>query len=203
MNVISDNMRTASLPAGENTFDIGQRLKTLRRANNLTLAGLSELAGVARSTISKVENGQMSPTFDVIQKLCNGLKEDVVAFFSDGGNEPPTGRRSITLSGKGKTYSTKCYEHEVLCTDLSNKKMFAAISTIKARSVQEFEKWVTHDGEEFFYVLSGEVTVCSELYEPLNLKAGDAMYFDCTMGHATLSASDEEAKVLWVFSPLP
>ncbi|MBP6019175.1 MAG: helix-turn-helix transcriptional regulator [Burkholderiaceae bacterium] len=175
----------------------------MRKTNNLTVAALSELAGVARSTISKVENGQMSPTFDVIQKLCNGLNENIVAFFSDDGSEPPTGRRSITRIGAGRKYSNKCYDHEVLCTDLSNKKMFAALSTIKARSVQDFDEWVSHDGEEFFYVVSGEVIVHSELYEPLSLKAGDSMYFDCTMGHATVSASDEDAKVLWVFSPLP
>lgn len=200
MNVIDEAMRT-DRPAPDR-FNIGQRLKALRIAHKLTVAALSERAGVARSTISKIENSQMSPTFDVIQKLCEGLGENIAGFFSESGNEFPTGRRSITRHGQGKKYNNNRYDHEVLCTDLSHKKMFAALSTIKARDIKEFDNWVSHGGEEFFHVISGEVMVYSELYEPLHLKAGDSMYYDCTMGHATISASEEDAKILWVLTSL-
>src|SRR5690625_210992 len=195
MNVIDEAMRTYRQTPdrpGPEGFNIGQRLKALRKARKLTVAALSERAGVARSTISKIENSQMSPTFDVIQKLCLGLGENIAGFFSDSASELPTGRRSITRKGQGKKYSNSRYEHEVLCTDLSHKKMFAALSIIKARDIIEFESWVSHDGEEFFHVISGEVVVHSELYEPLHLKAGDSMYYDCTMGHATISVSEED-----------
>lgn len=200
IDVFTHTTRPLPPSDGEN-FNVGHRLKTLRSSHGLTIAALGQRAGVARSTISKIENGQMSPTLDVIQKLCHGLNENIATFFTDTDHDQRPGRRSITLSGNGKRYNNRCYEHEVLCTDLSRKKMFAALSTIKARSINDFDEWVSHDGEEFFYVVSGSVSVYSELYEPLTLHPGDAMYFDCSMGHATISTSDEDAKVLWVFSP--
>ena len=51
----------------------GRRLKARRKARHLTLNELSNLSNVSASTISKVENGAVSPTYDVILKLARGL----------------------------------------------------------------------------------------------------------------------------------
>lgn len=181
-------------------FELGTRLKQLRQANDMTVAALSQAAGVAKSTISKIESGQMSPTFDIIQKVAKGLNLNVAAFFADNEQRSTSGRRALTPRGEGKKNENPYYVHRLLCTELASKKMFPVISRIKARSISEFESMVRQEGEEFFYVLSGHVTVYSEFYEPLELGPGDAMYFDCTMAHATISTSEEDAEVLWVYA---
>ena len=76
--------------------------------------------------------------------------------------------------------------------------MLPYISTIKARDVTEFDSWVRHQGEEFLFVISGAVTLFTEHYRPLQMKAGDSVYYDSSMGHGCISTSEEDAKVLWV-----
>ena len=62
---------------------LGERVKQLRLAQNLTLEEASKLAGLARSTLSKIENEQVSPTFAVVSKLVAGLGIDIPpAIFS-------------------------------------------------------------------------------------------------------------------------
>ena len=69
---------------------------------------------------------------------------------------------------------------------------------VKARSFEEFQDWSRHHGEEFVYVLSGEVELYTEFYEPARLRAGESFYIDSRMGHRVISVSKEDALVLWV-----
>ena len=88
--------------------------------------------------------------------------------------------------------------NELLCTELTSKGMVPYISRIKARDVSENDEWIRHRGEEFMYVLSGELELHTEHYRPLRLTAGDSVYYDSGMGHCCISTSDDEATVLWV-----
>ncbi len=73
-------------------------------------------------------------------------------------------------------------------------------ATIRARSMEEFDGWVRHDGEEFLYVLTGVVRLYTEFYEPVDLRRGDSAYYDASMGHNVISISDDDATLLWVTS---
>jgi mannose-6-phosphate isomerase class I len=46
--------------------------------------------------------------------------------------------------------------------------------------------------------LQGKINFFSELYEPIELKEGDSVYYDATMGHAVVSLSVKDAEILWV-----
>ena len=109
-----------------------------------------------------------------------------------------TARRDITKTGLGKPHPTPTYEHELLATQLSNKKMMPFKSRIHARNFEEYGDWVRHDGEEFLLILSGSVLFYSEFYEPVELGEGDSVYYDATMGHMLISISEEDANILWV-----
>lgn len=177
---------------------LGKRIKQLRMKAGLKMTDLAQATGLAQSTISKVESGAMSPTYDVLQKLAIGLGIDVARLFDDPPPQPAHGLRSVTKHGSGKKHVTPVYAHEVLCSDIHGKRMSPFITKILAHSLKEFPHLISHEGEEFFYVLDGEVMVYTDLYEPLKLTAGDSMYFDTSMGHATVSTGDKDATVLWV-----
>ena len=178
---------------------LGQRVKELRLGQNLTLEEASKLTGLARSTLSKIENEQISPTFSVVSKLVNGLGIDLPQLFTEPSpGVKPSGRRDITRRGEGKPHPTATYEHELLATELSQKKMVPFTTRVRARRFEDFPEWVRHDGEEFLYVLSGAILFYTEFYEPVTLQAGDSAYYDCTMGHVLVSVSEEDAEVLWV-----
>jgi len=178
--------------------DFGLNLKRIRMDQGLTLEQASRRTDVSRSTLSKIENGQMSPTYDVLQKITSGMDIDIVDLFESRRHNVPFGRRSLTRAGQGRRHSTSAYLYEILSTDLSQKRMSPLKARIRARSLDDFDGWVRHDGEEFVCVLSGRIELFTEFYSPVVMEPGDCMYFDSKMGHALVSVSEEEAEVIWV-----
>lgn len=181
-------------------LDLGQRVRDLRKAHGWTLEQSASQAGLARSTLSKIENGQMSPTYEALKKLAEGLKISVPQLFTAPAQRQANGRMAVTISGEGASHATTTYEHELLAASLSKKKMLPYRATIRARSFEEFDGWVRHDGEEFLYVLTGTIRLFTEFYEPVDLSRGDSAYYDASMGHNVISTSAEDATILWVTS---
>jgi len=68
------------------------------------------------------------------------------------------------------------------------------------RSLEEFGGLQKHSGQEQIIVTSGEVTVWTELYDPIQLKVGDSLAFDSTLGHAITYNGDTPATMTWVCS---
>lgn len=183
---------------------LGERLRAIRSKLGLTLAEAAEMTGTGTSTLSKIENGQTSPTYDVLQKIVQGLQIDLVDLFDTRQHALPSGRRAITRAGAGSLHVTPKYSYEALATELTHKKFFPLRATITARSAQPLmenaPEIAGHAGEEFVYVLSGAVELHTEYYSPVRLEAGDSVYFDSTMRHALNSVSEEDAEVLWIAS---
>ncbi len=187
-----------SLEQAIEPLKLGQRLKEIRSRLGLTLEEASQRTGLARSTLSKIENEQISPTFQAMQKLAHGLQIDMPQLFEPPRKKVATGRRDLTRNEQGKPHPTQTYEHELLATQLSNKKMMPFKSRIRARAFEEYSDWVRHDGEEFLLILSGQVMFYSEFYEPVVMELGDSVYYDANMGHMLVSVSEEDAQILWV-----
>ncbi|WP_112322610.1 helix-turn-helix domain-containing protein [Oceanibium sediminis] len=179
-------------------LNLGERVRELRKARNWTLEQAAKKAGLARSTLSKIENHQMSPTFEAVQKLAQGLDISIPQLFTPPKADKVLARRAITRAGEGQAHPTRTYEHEILASEMRGKKMLPYRAIVRARSFDDFDGWVRHDGEEFLYVLSGIVEFYSEFYAPVRLKRGDSAYYDAAMGHNVISVSEDDATILWV-----
>lgn len=177
---------------------LGARVRDIRRRNEWTLEEASRRTGLARSTLSKIENDQMSPTFDVVQKLAAGLEIELPQLFVAAAPGNASGRRALTRAGEGRPRLTPTYEHELLCTELAQRKMIPFKTLVRARSIDEFSDWVRHPGEEFLFVVAGSIAFYTEFYEPVALAAGDSIYYDSDMGHACVSVGEDDATILWV-----
>jgi transcriptional regulator with XRE-family HTH domain len=186
----------------QQTVDLGQRVRTLRAARRLTLKNVAERSGLSVSSLSKIENNQLSPTYVSIVRLAQGLGADIAELFSDkaGQRSVPSGRRSITRAGKGQTFRTSGYDYEMLCSDVVGKHIIPVKVRVKAREVRDVGPLVAHEGEEVIYVLSGRIELVTELYESIQLGPGDCVFFDSTMGHLCLACGDEDAEVFWMCS---
>ena len=179
-------------------LNLGERVRELRKQRNWTLEQAANQAGLARSTLSKIENGQMSPTYDALKKLALGLEISVPQLFTPPINNQINGRMSVTRNAEGTQQATVTYEHELLAESLTKKKMLPYRARIRARDVSEFDGWVRHDGEEFLLVLTGVIRLYTEFYEPIEMRRGDSAYYDAAMGHNVVSVSPEDATILWV-----
>jgi hypothetical protein len=150
--------------------------------------------------LSKIENDKMSLTYDKLARLSSGLQVDISALFNgeagaDGGLGA-SGRRSITRSGEGKAIETRNYSHLYPAWELLNKRVIPIVAELHARSLEEFGELIRHPGEEYAFVLEGEVDLYTSLYAPVRLKTGDSIYFDSGMGHAYIAASEGPCRVL-------
>ncbi len=194
---------TASTPA-RTMAKPGAMLKKLRIQRGWTLKEVSRRTGYPVSTLSKIENDRVSLTYDKLTRISAGLEVDFSSLF--GAQEaapdaaPLHGRRSITRAGEGRSIESKNYLHLYPATELLHKRLIPIIVEIRARSLEEFGELVRHSGEEYVYVLEGEIEVHTSAYAPVRLKAGDSIYFDSTMGHAYIAASSGPCRVLGVCS---
>ncbi|MEM7641314.1 MAG: XRE family transcriptional regulator [Pseudomonadota bacterium] len=179
-------------------LDLGTRVREIRKSRGWTLEQAASQAGLARSTLSKIENGQMSPTYDALKKLATGLEIGVPQLFTPPTKGQVMGRRDVTRAGEGQAHVTTTYEHELLASTLTRKSMLPYRARIRARSFEEFDGWVRHDGEEFLLVLTGTIRLFTEFYEAVDMRRGDSAYYDASMGHNVISTSPEDATILWV-----
>ncbi len=182
---------------------IGEKLRELRKSKRLTLAAVGKRTGYSVSALSKMENEQLGITYDKLTKLAIALDVDISSLFTGMAQTPgprAVGRRSIARKGSGKTVSTGLYEYLYVSPELSSKQMVPILVKIQATSMEEFGPFLRHGGEEWIYVLKGEIEVHSEFYEPERLSAGDSIYLDSRMGHAYISKTKGGADILAVCS---
>lgn len=178
---------------------LGERLLELRKRHNWTLKDVSRRTGVSVATLSKVERNKMSLTYDKMLQVAEGLKLTLAELVAPPPVKP-TARRSIARRRDGLVQRTPNYEYTYLSPDLSNKRMIPILTRIKTRAIERFGPLVRHSGEEFIFVLEGEILVYTDHYEPARIKAGEGVYIDSTMGHAFLSVSKKDALVLGICS---
>lgn len=197
-------MRNLSEAAAQPTTDqdFGVRVKDLRLARKWTLERLAEMSSVSISALSKIENGQVSASFDTIVKIAHAFGLTFAEFFTPGSAEPArdaasvAGRRTYTYQGKGLPFSSDYYDYQVHSAELVHKGMIPLVMVIKTREVLPRKDWSTHDGEEFIYVVGGVTELHTAYYAPLKLSAGDSAYIDSTMPHCFVSIGNEDAKIL-------
>ena len=182
---------------------LGEKLRSIRQSKRWTLEEAAQRTSLAKSTLSKIENELISPSFEVVQKLAAGMGIDIPQLFVSSTEPLVSGRRALTRNQRGRIHPTRTYEHELLATDLVQKKMVPFKSIVHARSFEDFSDWVRHRGEEFLLVLSGSIVFYSEFYEPVTLQQGDSLYYDSGMGHLCISESEQDAQILWVCTPSP
>ncbi|MBW4332152.1 XRE family transcriptional regulator [Stakelama sp. CBK3Z-3] len=182
--------------------DPAATLRSVRQAKGMTLRELAGRTDIPYSTLSKLENGKMTLTYDKMIRLALGLEVDVADLVN--GKKPSEespgilGRRSVSHSGQWLDAVTERYSHHYPAADLLQKLMVPIIIDVKARSIKEVGGLVKHAGEEYLYVISGAMELHSSMYSPLALDAGDSVYFDSGMAHAYVRTSETPCRVLAV-----
>lgn len=182
---------------------LGQIIRELRARKGWTLKEMSEQSGIPVSTLSKVENGRLTLTYDKLQQMSQRLKIRMSDLFAEADPqvESITARRSIGRIDDSVRVNTPNYDYYYLCPELRRKRMIPIVTRISAKSLDQFGELVRHSGEEYIHVLEGSIVVHTEFYDPVALRAGEGIYIDSNMGHAYVAGEDcKEAVVLGVCS---
>jgi len=179
---------------------IGPAIRKLRLAKGLTLAELSEQCGVPLSTLSRVELGQNALNYEKLVRLCHVLDIDLQGLVAREAETSfvPSGRRSVTRAGQGEPAAVGGLTGLRAAADLLSKSLSPIILELAATSFAEHGPMRTLAGEAYVLVLSGEAVLHSDLYAPLKLGAGDAVYFDGRSPYALLTAPGQVSTALLV-----
>lgn len=181
----------------------GARLRAVRRQQGLTLKDVSRRSRVALSTLSKMELGQASVSYEKLAAVAHALQIDIAKLFDPRPRSKavagPTAVR-CTLPDAPR-YDTANYELRMLATAFPDKRMTPAWGRIVARSSAEFDDFIRHPGQEFVMVLSGSVCIRFENGEQMLLKRHESAYFDSSVGHMYLARGRGEATVIVAMVP--
>ncbi|QNK68616.1 helix-turn-helix domain-containing protein [Variovorax sp. PAMC26660] len=188
----------------------------MRKRLGLTLGEVSARTGLGVSTLSKLEKGHASLSYEKLHLISRGLGVDMAQVLeplgSTGGmagargaplpQGRTTGRRIVQRRGEGMAIGNRSYGQTYLATELLNKRLTPMVTEVRARSLDdffaEFGGFIHHPGEEFSYALEGQIEFHTELYAPVLLNPGDSVYFDSDMGHAYLAVGDAPCRLLSV-----
>jgi transcriptional regulator with XRE-family HTH domain len=183
---------------------LGLVIRDIRTKRGWTLKQMSEAVDITVPTLSKIERGKLTLSYEKLHHLSDSLGISLSELFAPEPSSPVPGasitaRRSVDRLDKALHVVTGNCENFFLCTDLRQKEMVPLVCRIKARSLDDHGPLSRHRGEEFVYVLEGSVTVVTEFYVDFVLNVGECMYFDSSMAHGYLIAPGyENAAILSV-----
>jgi transcriptional regulator with XRE-family HTH domain len=189
----------AAVPAAKEY--IGDRIRQTRETHGLTLQDLSRQTGIDMDTLKLVESNKAIPPLGELVRLGKALDTRMGYFISPGVEKPMTvvradQRRSISRY-KGRRKEKYGYSYESLAPEKADRSMEPFIVTLTPTGVEEPS---THDGEEFLFVLEGQMMArVGDVTEYLG--PGDAVYYDSTQPHFVRCAGGSETKVLAVIYP--
>lgn len=181
---------------------IGARIRKLRQHCGYSLAQLAKVSSISEATLSRAENEQTALSTQHLYTLSCVLNVEITTFFTPDTTMMFKGARAVSPAREREFTDFKYFDAAVLCTELENKHMLPAVNIIKAKTEQQAGGLASHNGEEFLYVIQGEILLLTEAYKPLLLTLGDCIYFDASMAHCYVNHSETYSQILVVNSNL-
>lgn len=185
--------------AADSPVALGQELRRQRRARELTVEELAELAGVSSGLVSQLERGRANPSLSNLQKLARALGMPPVSLFSP--IEPPQpsrygvvragARKQLVLPQEGIVY-------ELLTPDL-NRKLEMIRSVVPVDYDTSAVPYV-HEGEECVHVLRGRIEAGIG-DERIVLEPGDSITYDAIVPHWWRNVGGLEGELISAVTP--
>ncbi|MCF2905587.1 helix-turn-helix domain-containing protein [Octadecabacter sp. CECT 8868] len=163
---------------------IGREVRAHRRKQNITVADLSETTGLSIGMLSKIENGNTSPSLTTLQTLANALSVPITSFFR-GFEE---GRTAVhTKAGEGvelEREGTRANHQYNLLGHIGSNASGVIVEPYMITLSEKSDVFPAfqHGGIETIYMLEGEVDYRhgDQIYP---LKPGDTLFFDADAPH--------------------
>jgi len=173
----------------ENT--LGERLRLRRKELKLSMKEVAVSSGLSIGFISQVERGLTSPSLTSLTAIANFLRSDVTNFLSQ-----PKSKSSITRNEERDVYTINKngLQYERLSDSFPGHTLNSVI--IHEMPGHRSES-ISHEGEEFFFILEGAITIYIDGVVNI-LEAGDSLHFDSSRSHSAWNHTNKVTSVLHV-----
>ena len=179
---------------------VGEKIRELREQKGLSLQDMSTRTGYTSALLSQVENHMISPPLGALIRIAKALEVKVGTFFGDEPRESyaivrKDERKHISryASKEGVSYG---YSYESLGFDKKDRQMEPFLVSLEPATVKS-EKLSSHDGEEFIFILEGEMEAILGDHKDV-LYPGDCIYYDSAIPHKVQCHREIPTKILAV-----
>jgi len=180
-------------PAGDGgAIALGVRLRQLRTKKGVSLATVANSAGISTGFLSALERSQMSASVGTLRELARYYKTNILDFYNT--REPNSHvvrprARKVLEAGPGVRMELLAWGNKVMEPHLFRVAPGAGSGDS-----------YTHVGEEFLFVLKGELQIFLR-GEEYRIKSGDSFYFESAVPHKWMNPGRTETCLLWVNTP--
>jgi transcriptional regulator with XRE-family HTH domain len=186
-------------PARDHSMSVGQRAKEVREKKELSLQDISQRTGIDADRLGQIESGEVAPPLGTVIRLAKALEMRMGYFISGKGKKAYTivreGARRVVSRYDATRAKYYGYQYESLAPKKRDRHMDPFL--IRLEPSKTAEERSTHAGQEFIYVLEGQVEVRLE-QEVHILKLGDSIYYDSTVPHLVKAYGDNASRILAV-----
>jgi transcriptional regulator with XRE-family HTH domain len=164
----------------EELSQIPGRIKEFREILEISAIDMAKDIGLDYGTYVKYENGELDIPISVLYKIAGRLGTDTTVIMT--GEDPKMNTASVCRKGKGvRIERYPGYEFSSLAYNFRGRTMEPLLVFLDPEKKEAAP--VTHSGQEFNYVVEGEVKVTVGPRAHV-LSAGDSIYFDARLPHA-------------------
>ena len=185
----------------DNHSIVGLKIKGIRESKNLSVEEIAERSGLSVEQINSIENDQNLPSLGPLIKIARALGVRLGTFMDDNDSLGPIvcraadrERDSNISFSNGATDARKHMEYHPLAQQKAGRHMEPFIIDINPTESLDY-KLSAHEGEEFIYVMEGEIEL-EYGKEKYTLMQGDSIYYDSIVKHHLHGALGKSAKIL-------
>lgn len=185
----------------QNNTIVGSKIKGLRESKNLSVSEIAERSGLSIEQINSIETDESLPSLGPLIKIARALGVRLGTFMDDNDSIGPVVCRAADRErAKSISFSNdavdarKHMEYHPLAQQKAGRHMEPFIIDINPTDKLDYQL-SAHEGEEFIYVMEGEVELVygKEIYV---LEQGDTIYYDSIVKHHLHGAPGKSAKIL-------
>lgn len=187
---------TKCLDMSQATDQVGQRLRSIRKARKLSIRALAERSDLSVNTLSLIENGKTSPSVSTLYQLARGLKVPITIFFD---SDPPNRKVVYQKASERKQIIFSQGQMESLGAGLSGLGSEPFITTLEPDATSGNAP-IIYAGREFIYCLEGQITytIGDEIYP---LDPGDSLILAAYTPHSWRNSAPTNSRALLVLCP--
>ncbi len=187
------------IPKEDILVKVGERVRRVRESRGLSLQDISLRTDIDVSMLKQIEEGALAPPLGTIIKLAKALEMKIGYFISGEEDRAYTivrrDDRKVVSRYDSKRAKYYGYEYESLAPHKKDRHMEPFLVTLEPAETEEERS--AHDGQEFIFVLEGNMEV--RLGEEIHiLEPGDTIYYDSTVPHLVKCHGNKTTKILAV-----
>lgn len=178
---------------------IGEKIKILRQKAGVLPEDLAPILDLSGPILAKIENGVMEPTVATLLKISQYFDVPMETFFADNLLDKPL---QVTRAEEHEKIDrprasgelAASYRYDALAPNFKDKHMQPFLVELDP-GVEENLPALSHEGEEFLYVLEGLIDFHADK-EVIQLRPGDCIYFDSKIPHAVYGKGKSKSRAV-------